>query len=374
MANKVLNLVSFDNPYPANYGGAIDVFYKIKALKEIGVQVILHCFTKGEFKAHDELLKIVSTIYFYKTTSPYFSFFSVVPYSVMCRTNPKLLQNLKSTNAPILFESLKTTYLVANQELNNQEVYLRLHNNEELYYKGLSKSITNYLKKIIFYLEGVKYNKFNNFYKKYNHIFTLSKLETSYTEKYTSSVSYIPVFHGNIQIEPLSNQGKYCLYHGDLSIADNLKVAQFLIKIFKTLPHIQLVIAGSKGEKKINEWIGKAENINYKKIISNQDLEELFHDAHVNIAWSFQPSGTKLKVINALFKSRFSIINSNIVDDQRILDCCTLVNSIEDLKEAVEELMTKEYTKEIYNARKLNLLETLNDIVNAEKLVSYIYK
>ena len=30
---KNINIVSFDIPYPPNYGGIIDVFYKIKALK-----------------------------------------------------------------------------------------------------------------------------------------------------------------------------------------------------------------------------------------------------------------------------------------------------------------------------------------------------
>ena len=373
MANKVLHLVSFDNPYPANYGGAIDVFYKIKALKENGIQVILHCFTKGDLTAHDELLKVVRTVNFYKTSTPYLSLFSAVPYSVMCRTNSELLNNLKAIDAPILFESLKTTYLVANHDLDQNKVFLRLHNNEELYYKGLSKSITNIFKKIVFFTEGVKFNKFNNFYKKYDQVFTLSQLETNYIKKYTSKVVYVPVFHGNKEIIPLSNRGKFCLYHGDLAIADNLKVVQFLIKIFKSLPHINLVIASSKAEKKVKDWIGKTDNITFQKLQSDEHLLQLFSQAHINIAWSFQPSGTKLKVINALFKSRFSIINSNIVDDQRILDCCTLVHDMEELKEAVDELMTKEYTKEIYNARKINLLECLDDHANAEKLISYLY-
>lgn len=373
MANKVLHLVSFDNPYPANYGGAIDVFYKIKALKENGIQVILHCFTKGDLTAHDELLKVVRTVNFYKTSTPYLSLFSAVPYSVMCRTNTELLHNLKAVEAPILFESLKTTFLVANHDLDNEKVFLRLHNNEELYYKGLSKSISNIFKKVIFYAEGIKFNKFNNFYKKYNQVFTLSQLETNYIKKHTSTVSYIPVFHGNKEITPLSNKGEFCFYHGDLAIADNLKVVKFLIKIFKSLPHIKLVIASSKAEKKVKEWIGKQENVNFEKLTSDEHLSQFFKKAHINIAWSFQPSGTKLKVINSLYKSRFSIINNNIVDDSRILDCCTLVNSMEELKEAIEELMQKEYTKEIYNARKINLLDCLDDNANASKLISYLY-
>ena len=35
--NKYLNIVSLNVPYPPNYGGVIDIYYKIKALKAVGV-------------------------------------------------------------------------------------------------------------------------------------------------------------------------------------------------------------------------------------------------------------------------------------------------------------------------------------------------
>ena len=50
---KHLNIVSFNVPWPANYGGVIDVFYKIKALHDIGVKVILHCFEYGRPQAKE---------------------------------------------------------------------------------------------------------------------------------------------------------------------------------------------------------------------------------------------------------------------------------------------------------------------------------
>ena len=42
-----LHIVSFDIPYPANYGGVIVIFNQIKALHAAGVKVILHCFQYG---------------------------------------------------------------------------------------------------------------------------------------------------------------------------------------------------------------------------------------------------------------------------------------------------------------------------------------
>ena len=34
-----LNVVSFDIPYPPDYGGVIDIYYKIKALNSAGIKI-----------------------------------------------------------------------------------------------------------------------------------------------------------------------------------------------------------------------------------------------------------------------------------------------------------------------------------------------
>ena len=38
--DKYLNIVSFNIPYPANYGGVIDVYYKLEALRACGVKPV----------------------------------------------------------------------------------------------------------------------------------------------------------------------------------------------------------------------------------------------------------------------------------------------------------------------------------------------
>ena len=39
-----LHVVSFQVPFPPDYGGLIDVYYKLKALKEAGCSVVLHTY------------------------------------------------------------------------------------------------------------------------------------------------------------------------------------------------------------------------------------------------------------------------------------------------------------------------------------------
>lgn len=55
MSDKFLHIVSFDIPYPVNYGGVIDVYYKIEALHKKGIKVILHNFKYGGRKEEADI-------------------------------------------------------------------------------------------------------------------------------------------------------------------------------------------------------------------------------------------------------------------------------------------------------------------------------
>ena len=63
--DKYLNIVSFNIPYPANYGGVIDVYYKLEALRACGVKLILHCF-EYERPHAPELESICDKVFYYK--------------------------------------------------------------------------------------------------------------------------------------------------------------------------------------------------------------------------------------------------------------------------------------------------------------------
>lgn len=39
-----LHIVAFDVPYPPDYGGVIDIFYKLKSLNDAGCKIYFHCF------------------------------------------------------------------------------------------------------------------------------------------------------------------------------------------------------------------------------------------------------------------------------------------------------------------------------------------
>jgi hypothetical protein len=137
-----IHIISFDIPYPANYGGAIDVFYKIKSLSNLGVKIILHCFEYNK-ERQEELDKYCEKVYYYTRNNLFYSLLSYIPFIVKTRANNELIINLKRDSYPILFEGLHTTFPLLKNVFLNRKVFIRMHNKEGDYYKGLAKSEKN---------------------------------------------------------------------------------------------------------------------------------------------------------------------------------------------------------------------------------------
>ena len=76
-----LHVVSFQVPYPPDYGGLIDVYYKLKALKEAGCSVVLHTYRYG-MEEQPALLDVADDVHYYERFTGWRSMFSFLPYIV----------------------------------------------------------------------------------------------------------------------------------------------------------------------------------------------------------------------------------------------------------------------------------------------------
>ena len=104
-----IQFVSLDNPFPPNYGGAIDVFYKIKSLSTLNCKIFLHCFYSDR-KQQQELKKYCEQVFYYPRKKSLKSFvFSKNPFLIQSRYAKSLIKNLKKFDYPILFDGLQST-------------------------------------------------------------------------------------------------------------------------------------------------------------------------------------------------------------------------------------------------------------------------
>ena len=99
-----LHVISFDIPFPANYGGVIDVYYKLVWLHKLGLKIHLHCFEYGR-KHAKELEAVCEKVNYYPRATDFMSHVGFLPYTVKSRISSKLRKRLLKDDAPILCEA-----------------------------------------------------------------------------------------------------------------------------------------------------------------------------------------------------------------------------------------------------------------------------
>jgi len=349
-----LHLVSFEVPYPANYGGAIDVFYKIKALKELGLKIYLHAF-ESRNKKSEELKAYCEKIYYYQRKRSSLQTFSYLPYIVSTRSSRALLKNLKSIKAPILFEGLHSTFPLFKHKFDDRIILVRTHNIEHAYYKGLAGSETNFINRLFFYAEAFKLKLYEKVLKRADYILPISLSDHAYfQERYKVPSILIPPFHANKSVRKPSKKGYFALYHGDLKVPDNQKAVEYLYKVFKSVDY-PLVIAGNLDYSPIDAKTCRNKKISFIQLENDEQLLELFKRAHVNVLPTFQNTGIKLKLINSLFNSRFCLCHPNMVNGTGLENLCVEAKSKSEFIKQMYRLMEQEYTEEDIAIREVAL-------------------
>ena len=351
-----LHLISFNVPFPANYGGVIDVFYKIKALHQEGIKIHLHCYEYGR-AASDELLKYCETVHYYKRSNTLAKQFSTLPFVVKSRDSKALLENLLKDDFPILFEGLHCCALLNHSKLKQRQKIVRMHNVEWQYYEHLASLEKDFIKKNYYKIEANKLKHFEKVITNADVLLAISQLDLNYfIEKYPTVDSHlVTAFHPNEKVNIKSGRGDYALFHGDLSVKDNEESVLWLIKeVFQSIDS-QLIIAGLNPSENLKGLIEKFENISLEANVSNERMTDLIQNAHVNVLLSFQSVGMKLKLLNAIYRGRFCLVNSSMVSDARLEELCFIENDGAGFEKTLKMLFEKSFSEKDIEERKEKL-------------------
>ncbi|MCD4663681.1 MAG: glycosyltransferase family 1 protein [Bacteroidales bacterium] len=375
MPDKNLHIISFDIPYPANYGGVIDVFYKLKSLHKKGIKIILHCFEYPGRERNEILNNFCDRIYYYPRLMGLKSAISPKPYIVSSRRSDELLRNLQKDNYPILFEGLHSCYYIDDLRIRNRLKIYRESNIEHRYYFNLFKVEKKAEKKLYYFAESFKLRLYQKVLKFADLMFVVSQEDTEYLSKMFpgNKVEYLPSFHANKEIESLTGQGEYALYNGNIEVPENAFAISFLInKVFKNI-QTPLVIAGMNPPEHILKLAAGHTNV---KIIANPDdksMFELIRNAHVNVLFTFQATGLKLKLLNTLYKGRFCLVNDKMLNGTNLNELCEIGNSPDQLIEKLNILFNQDFKEENILQRKEILNLNYSNEANIDKLISLIF-
>jgi hypothetical protein len=373
MPDKHLHIIALDVPYPPNYGGVIDIFYKIRALHASGVRVHLHCFAYGRTTT-PELEKLCYEIHLYPRNTGWKSAISWKPFIVISRRSPLLLQNLLKDDYPILFEGLHSCYLLHDKRLASRFKIYRESNIEHHYYFQLFKAERHLFKKLYFLAESWKLRLFQQQLSNADIMLMVSMDDMAYLSgKFPGKkIGYLPSFHKDDDVTTLPGKGTYALYHGNLEVAENVLAAEYLIrKVFQGLDE-NLVIAGLNPPERLARMIGSFPTIKLVTNPSDDDMYNLIRNAQINVLVTFQPTGLKLKLLNALFGGRFCLVNPQMAAGTELAALCEVATDAGMFKEKVSALMLAEFDESMILKRKEILMTYHSNSKNCEFLLNLL--
>lgn len=370
MRENHLHIIAFDVPYPANYGGVIDVFYRVKALLKAGVKVHLHCFEYG--RGEQEILKRCYEVKYYKRDTSFAKQLSLTPFIVNSRRSEALVQDLLKDDYPILCEGLHTTAILLDKRLKNRKIYVRAHNVEHDYYKGLGDAERWDWKKLFYLAEAWKLRRYEPVLKKAAGIFAISQKDAEYFEKRYKNVALVPGFNAADSVCSETSRGEYVLYHGNLSVKENEEAAKWLIEnVFAEL-NLHCIVAGMNPSDKLQKLAEKYSNVTLVANPDDAEMIDLLRQAQVNVLVTNQPTGLKLKLLNALYNGRFCLVNSDMVKGTSLESLCVVADESEQMMAEIKRLMEEDFTEEDIEARDEALKDLYQNEKNAQKLMHII--
>lgn len=362
---REIHMVAFNVPWPADYGGVIDIYYRLKALHQAGIGVHLHCFTYGRPVA-PQLEELCESVSYYRRDMSPLQHFSRKPFIVVSRNNAALRQRLMADRLPVLLEGIHCCSLLEDDTFRRDRcVIVRAHNIEADYYAMLAAAEHNLFRKAYLSLDAAKLSRYEEILKKADAVMAVSEADRdNLLALGCQNVHFVPCGHPYSEIVSRLGRGDYALFHGNLSVPENEAGAIELIKnVFNESCH-RLVIAGHAPSKRLYTVAADHHNVTIVDTPDDATMSRLIAEAQVNVLVTAQPTGLKLKLLYSLFAGRHCVVNSNMLSGTSLGQLCTVADGAEAMRKAIDSVMGVDFGPEQLKLRseKLQPYITINAI------------
>lgn len=353
-----LHIVTFNVPWPADYGGVIDVYYRMVGLVKAGVKIHLHCYEYGREKV-PHLEQICEEVHYYRREVGWRHQFEVKPYIVASRSSRQLIENLQKDNYPILLEGLHNGFVLEQLAHLDRKISLRAHNVEHDYYLALSRVERSVWKRLFFWAEAIKLKHYEPVLAKASNILAINEKDASYfRNKNYAPVHVLPPSHGHEEVLSQLGTGQYVLYHGNLEVAENIETVEYILDNLVPNTDIAFVFAGRNPSDALCAKVAQYQHARIVANPNNEQMGELLRNAQVNVLFTEQSTGVKLKLINALYEGRHCLANTKMVEGTGLTEACVVADTADDQLALLQSLFSTPFDQNHLEKRKKILGET----------------
>lgn len=365
-----LHVVSFNVPFPADYGGVIDVFHRVRCLSQQGVKVHLHCYTYGRAEAQ-ELQQICEEVCYYKREMLPHHLLAKRPFIVASRCNNALLERLRQDDYPILLEGLHNCWLLEQLHTDTKRtIEVRAHNVEHDYYANLAQVEKRWWKRLYLRQDARKLRRYEPVLLKADAVLAITEADAAHFQAIgCRQVVLHPAMHPYDDVISQEGTGNYAFYHGNLTVPENSHSVEWLITQVFANTQYRLVIAGKSPSQQLQRLASQYDNIQLIASPNDKQMQQLMQDAQVNILVTDQPTGLKLKLLNSLYCGRHCLVNSNMLAGTPLSPICHVADTPQEMQQQLAVLMQRPFSQKDKQSRVEVLSAYYSNTINIQHLI-----
>jgi glycosyltransferase involved in cell wall biosynthesis len=254
-------------------------------------------------------------------------------------------------------------------------VLVRLHNVEFEYYHQLAKSTQSFFKKIYFFTESKLLKKYEAVIAHKAKLLAVNEKDKCiYQNEFRAKdVIFLPVFLPFSEVKSKTGKGTFCLYQGNLSVPENEKAVVWLLENVFNNSEMDFVVAGKNPSAFLKKLLKQNEKVRLIENPSEEKMEALIINAHIHLLPSFNATGIKIKLLNALFNGRFIITNQASLEGTGLETLCEVANTPQDYKEIIQRISAASFLEEEVIKRNTILQSKYNTDKNVQQLIEWLY-
>jgi glycosyltransferase involved in cell wall biosynthesis len=314
---KIL-IVCSDFPYPADHGGRVDTWGRIKVLAELGWKI--HLVICGKHIPSQEDIKVVynyvEKVKLCPRRSKMIDLLSGMPMQVQSRKELKHV-NIDEDYDYVLLEGDYVYHILNNPLIKHNNIILRVHNDEAIYFQALSRSAKKLPHKLYYRMESRRFKQLQQrMLKRVDKYLFISNQEfQKFSSRYPATKSqFLPppvtkeIFQSN------TFQSKNVVFIGSLFMPNNREAIEWYLEhihpVMLNIPDYQFIIAGNSRKQSL-KWL---ESYNLNKVVVHdtpKSLEHIYDTGYVFVNPMQNGAGVKLKTIEAI-QNGLPVISTSI--------------------------------------------------------------